>query len=162
MIVLFQQIIQDLQNNFLTNKDIFIGYIHRKNPIFIYNKIKELTEFVSRRYGIDIQLHFPDSKKIFDYDSYGTENIGIVFDKFKRQFHINREIIKKTSSLMIENSKVSDAYMYEDKEGVRVRIGDSNERIEILPGSVHFWCKLNPNIIQFADWLLINVYKYER
>ena len=46
--------------------------------------------------------------------------------------------------------------MYEGKEGVRVVLPEG--RLEILPGSVHFWCKIDSKVREYGDWLMDNLY----
>ena len=50
--------------------------------------------------------------------------------------------------------------MYEGKEGVRVIL--ESGRLEIQPGAVHLWCKINSEIVTFIDWLLQYVYLVNR
>ena len=78
-------------------------------------------------------MHFPNPTKINEFDSYGTENMGIIVDRLKKNFSISREIIKSKAIETIPNATASDAYMYEGKEGVRISL--KNGRIELLPGS---------------------------
>src|SRR4030095_908312 len=125
-------------------------------PTFTFNKVNELAHFVGQKYNIEIKLHFPDSSKIHELDSFGTENIGLTVDKFRKQFPIPREDIKKRAYELSCFRKASDAYMYEGKEGVRVLL--ESGRLEIQPGAVHLWCKIDSEIVKFIDWLLQNVY----
>jgi hypothetical protein len=98
---------------------------------------------------------------MFVIDSYGTENLGIVFDKHRRQFPIQRETIKKKAIEIFAKSKVEDAYMYEGKEGVRVTIAEG--RLEILPGSIHLWCNIEKvGVKEYVDWLFDNIYSFDR
>lgn len=91
-------------------------------------------------------------------DSYGSENVGIVVDKFRKTFPVPREQVKKKAvELLGDDARPQDAYMYEGKEGVRVVIPEG--RIEILPGSVHFWCKIDVRVRSYGDWLMQNIYK---
>ena len=54
--------------------------------------------------------------------------------------------------------------MYEDKEGVKVFLGPANEngrredRIDILPHSLHIWYEFTEPVTEFCEWLLENVY----
>lgn len=128
----------------------------KRNPQFAFNQINQITSFVGSKWNVALQLHFPTSSKIMDVNSYGTENIGMVFDKFKKTFPIARERIKLTAKEMLGNVRADDAYMYEGKEGVKI-IGNFG-RIEILPGSIHLWCKIDETISSFADWLMQEVY----
>jgi len=60
--------------------------------------------------------------------------------------------------------ETEDAYMYEGKEGVKVFLGQANEagrkeeRIDILPHSLHVWYEFTDKVTEFCDWLLENVY----
>ena len=46
--------------------------------------------------------------------------------------------------------------MYEGKEGVRVIT--KNGRLEVLPGSVHLWCRIDQPVKCYVDWLMDMVY----
>jgi hypothetical protein len=55
------------------------------------------------------------------------------------------------------NVQAHDAYMYEGKEGVKIIV--ENGRIEVLPGSIHLWCKVDDEKLKnYVDWLMQNVY----
>ena len=155
--ILFSVLIEELRSNISINRDN-LHRILRRSPNLAYQKLNELALFTGSRYNLNLQLHFPDPKKISDIDSYGTENIGIVVDKFRRSFPIPREEIKRMAIEFIgDNVQANDAYMYEGKEGVKVLL--ENGRMEILPGSIHLWCKVdNTKIINYVDWLSQNVY----
>ncbi|MGD1834693.1 MAG: hypothetical protein ACPKQO_03130 [Nitrososphaeraceae archaeon] len=150
----FSDIISDLNANFYRNKN-FIKSLLKKNPNMAYTKINEITSFVGNRYKLDIQLHFPDPQKIKKIDDYGSENVGIVFDKFRKTFPISRDVIKKKTIEFLPSSTISDAYMYEGKEGLRIVLPEG--RIELLPGSIHIWCFIDENIVNYIDWLFFNV-----
>ena len=127
-----------------------------KSPNVAFQQINQISNFVGSRFQISLQLHFPNSSKIRDVNSYGTENIGIVVDKFRKTFPISREIIKQKAKETLGVIKALDAYMYEGKEGLKI-IMDSG-RIEILPGSVHLWCNIDENVKSFMDWLMDEIY----
>jgi hypothetical protein len=151
----FESIMEDLKANIENNKSV-LERNHMKNPSFTFNKVNELAHFVGQKYNIEIKLHFPDSSKIHELDSFGTENIGLTVDKFRKQFPIPREDIKKKARELSCFREASDAYMYEGKEGVRVLL--ESGRLEIQPGAVHLWCRIDSEIVKFIDWLLQNVY----
>lgn len=129
-----------------------------KNHNQAYQKVNELARFTGKRFSVDLQLHFPDPKKITDIDSYGKENIGVIVDKFRRRFPVPRETVKLKSGEIVGKVAIPhDAYMYEGKEGVKIALPEG-QRIEVLPGSVHFWCKVDTRILAYGDWLFENVY----
>jgi hypothetical protein len=45
--------------------------------------------------------------------------------------------------------------MYEGKEGLKILTPQG--RIEILPGSIHLWCRIDENVKKFCDWLMQEV-----
>ena len=154
--VLFSTLMDELRENIDHNKNI-LQLILNKDPNKAYQKINEISLFTGSRYNVNLQLHFPDSKKISYIESYGEENIGIVIDKLRKTFPIPRQSIKmKAIEIMGNNVQSQDAYMYEGKEGVKIIFEEG--RIEILPGSCHFWCKIDERIRSYGDWLMKNVY----
>ena len=154
--VLFSTLMDELRENIDHNKNI-LQLILNKDPNKAYQKINEISLFTGSRYNVNLQLHFPDSKKISYIESYGEENIGIVIDKVRKTFPIPRQTIKmKAIEIMGNNVQSQDAYMYEGKEGVKIIF--EKGRIEILPGSCHFWCKIDERIRSYGDWLMKNVY----
>src|SRR5215203_3260429 len=143
--MMFSKIIEDLKMNFNTNRNFFVKY----------SKRNDIAQFVGSRYGIDLKLHFPDPSKIYVLDSYGSENIGIVVDRFKKNFSISRELIKSKAIETIPGASVSDAYMYEGKEGVRILFNKG--RLELLPGSIHIWSQIDKDVENYVNWILTNV-----
>ena len=158
----FTNIMSDLQLNIERNHDVLVAALKRSQNI-AYQKVNEIALFVGSRHGVNLQIHFPISGKITELATYGTENIGIVVDKFRKTFPVPREIVKQKATEILGNeAKPQDAYMYEGKEGVKVIITSNGGRIEVLPGSVHFWCRIDERIKTYGDWLMQNVYFYDK
>lgn len=134
-----------------------IRVLLKKNPAMAFTTINETASKVGKKHGIILSLNFPQRGKIEDFESYGTENIGMVFQRNSRNFSIARDLIKSKAVEMLDRPQVQDAYMYEGKEGVRVML--ENRRLDILPASLHVWGKFDDNTSKFCDWLLINCYQ---
>jgi hypothetical protein len=128
----------------------------KKNPNLAYQLLNQLSEFTGSRYHVILNLHFPDSKKIYDVEDYGTENLSMVVDKFRKTFPIPRDSIKQKAVEFLGDVKPQDAYMYEGKEGLKILTPEG--RIELLPGSIHLWCKVDENLKQFCDWIMQEVF----
>jgi hypothetical protein len=146
----FSELLRDLKFNFIQNQTT-LQSLTKKNPNLTFFHINEIANFVGKRHNVQLQLHFPNSRKISEFESYGSENIGIVIDKFRKKFKISRELIKYEAQKQIPEADVLDAYMYEGKEGLRIVL--KKGRIEILPGSVHIWCLIDQNIENYMNWL---------
>lgn len=152
----FSELLNDLRYNLKQNENV-LQNLAKKNANLAFFKINEIANFVGKRHGVHLQLHFPDTRKILEFESYGNQNIGIVLDKFRKKFIIPRNLIKDEAKKQIPEASVLDAYMYEDKEGLRIIL--KTGRIEVLPGSVHIWCKIDQDIERFMDWLFKFVIK---
>ena len=73
---------------------------------------------------------------------------------------MDRELIKQKAIEILGDVKTEDAYMYENKEGVRVFT--DNRKIDILPHSVHIWTEFNENVTAFCNWLMENAYEMKK
>lgn len=122
-----------------------------------YTKITELGAAIGEKYNIKLLVNFPKRGKINDFDSYGKQDLSIIIDQKKKNFPIERSVIKSKAKEIFGDIEVRDAYMYEGKEGVKVFF--DNGRIDILPHSLHVWCKFSEKVTDFCDWLFVNVYQ---
>lgn len=152
----FSQISSRLQNELKSNSPQ-IRILLKKSPGLAFTTINEIANNIGKKYNIRVSLNFPERGKIEDYDSYGTENLGFVFQRDNKAFSIPRDIIKSKASEILVGVQIQDAYMYEGKEGVRVI--EDRYRLDILPASLHLWGKINDNIRNFCDWLLEYCYE---
>ena len=132
-----------------------IRYLMSKSPATAYARINEKGREIGATHGITLVVNFPHEGKITEYTKYGTRDLSLIIDKEKTRFPVPRELIKKEAA-QIPDSTSEDAYMYEGKEGVRVRMPGG--RIDVLPHSLHIWCEFDPPVVKFCDWLLREVY----
>ena len=152
----FTTITKDLQKE-LKSYLPQIRFLLKKSEGIAYKRITEIGFEVGNKYNIQLIVNFPHRGKIEDFDSYGTQDLSILVDKTKTNFPIERSIIKSKAKELFPDAKVEDAYMYEGKEGVKVFFNEG--RIDILPHSLHIWCKFSEKVTDFCDWLLVNVYQ---
>src|SRR5215510_4725470 len=99
----------DLRHNIESNRDSLAAAL-RRSPNMAYQKVNELALFVGSRYSVNLQLHFPAPGKISDIATYGSENIGIVVDKFRKTFPIPREEVKRKAKEILGDVQPNDAY----------------------------------------------------
>lgn len=155
--VLFSIVYNELIGNIRENRDVFVAILNKSNFNLLYQKLAELVSFTGSRHKLMLHLQFPNPDKLRDIDSYGSENISVVIDKFSKKFLISKEAIRGSAIKFLgEKIQVLDAYSYEGKEGLRVL--SKKGRIEILPGSFHMWCKVERSEIEFFDWMMLNNY----
>jgi len=154
--MIFSTITKDLQKELKSNLPQ-IRFLLKKSEGIAYKKTTEIGFEVGKKYNIKLIVNFPHRGKINDFDSYGTQDLSIVIDQSKTNFPIKRSIIKEKAIEIFGDVKVEDAYMYEGKEGVKVFF--EKGRIDILPHSLHIWCKFTEKVTEYCDWLLEKVYE---
>ena len=154
--MIFSEIVLDLQQQ-LKRDLALIRFLLKKNPAMGYTKIVEIGKKVGKKYNINLVVNFPKAGRIDDYEMYGKRDLSLIMDYEKKRFPIDRNIIKEKAKEVLEDIQIEDAYMSEDKEGVRVFTKDW--KIDILPHSVHIWTEFDENVTKFCNWLLENVYE---
>ena len=163
MCMLFTTITEDLQKE-LKKNFAQIRFLIKKNPAIAYKEILEIGKKVGEKYNIELLVNFPHEGKIDNFDMYGKQDLSFIVDMEKQRFPIKREKIKEKAKELFGDVEVEDAYMYEGKEGVKVFLGPANEagrkedRIDILPHSLHVWYEFTESVSEFCNWLLENVY----
>ena len=157
--MIFSEIVTDLQGQL--KRDLAqIRFLLKKNPAIGYSKIVEIGKTVGKKYNINLVVNFPKEGRIDEYEMYGKRDLSLIIDYEKKRFPIDRNIIKEKAKEILEDIQIEDAYMYEDKEGVRVFTKDW--KIDILPHSVHIWTEFDEKVTKFCDWLLENVYEMKK
>ena len=158
-IVIFSELIQDLQKNLKDNL-AQIRFLLKKNPGMGYTRIVEIGKEVGKKYNIKLIVNFPKEGRIDEYEMYGKRDLSLIVDYEKKNFPMNRNIIKEKAKEILGDIKTEDAYMYENKEGVRVF--SEGWKIDILPHSLHIWTEFDEKVTKFCDWLMDEVYLVKR
>lgn len=157
--MIFSELIQDLQKNLKANL-AQIRFLLKKNPGMGYTRIVEIGKEVGKKYNIKLIVNFPKDGRIDEYEMYGKRDLSLIVDYEKKNFPMNRNIIKEKAKEILGNIKTEDAYMYENKEGVRVF--SEGWKIDILPHSLHIWTEFDEKVTKFCDWLMDEVYLVKR
>ncbi|MDX1441389.1 MAG: hypothetical protein R3237_02905 [Nitrosopumilaceae archaeon] len=157
--MIFSQIVSDLQQQL--KRDLAqIRFLLKKNPAIGYSKIVEIGKNVGKKYNINLVVNFPKEGRIEEYEMYGKRDLSLIIDYDKKRFPIDRNLIKEKAKEILQDIQIEDAYMYEDKEGVRVFTKEW--KIDILPHSLHIWTEFDERVTKFCDWLLENVYEMKK
>ena len=155
---MFKMITEDLQKTLKSNLPQ-IRFLLKKNPGMAYKEIGEIGKQVGKKYNIELLVNFPHDGKINDFEMYGKQDLSLIIDMEKKRFPMDRSIIKEKALEILGDIKTEDAYMYEDKEGVRIIFNNNiQDKIDILPHSLHVWYEFTQPVTEFCEWLLENVY----
>ena len=156
--MMFKTITEDLQKE-LRRHFPQIRILLKQNPAIAYKTIGEIGKDVGKKYNIELLVNFPHRGKIENFDMYGKQDLSFLIDMERRKFPIERSIIKEKATEILGDVQVQDAYMYEDKEGCRIIFGNNiQDKIDILPHSLHVWYEFTEPVTEFCEWLLENVY----
>ncbi len=157
--MIFSELTSDLQVQL--KRDLAqIRFLLKKNQGMAYARIVEIGKEVGKKYNIKLIVNFPKEGRIDEFDMYGRRDLSLIIDYDLKRFPIDRELIKQKAKEILIDVQTEDAYMYEDKEGVRVFT--DNWKIDILPHSLHIWTEFNENVTAFCDWLMENVYQMKK
>jgi hypothetical protein len=158
-IMIFSELVDDLQTQL--KKDLAqIRFLLKKNPAMAYTRIVEIGKEVGKKYNIKLIVNFPKQGKIEEFEKYGKRDLSLIIDYDRKRFPMDREIIKQKALEILGDVKTEDAYMYENKEGVRVFTEDW--KIDILPHSVHIWTDFDDKVTAFCNWLMENAYEMKK
>jgi len=157
--MIFTELTSDLQAQ-LKRDMAQIRFLLKKNQGMAYARIVEIGKEVGKKYNIKLIVNFPKEGRIDEFDMYGRRDLSLIIDYDRKRFPIDRELIKQKAKETLGDIQTEDAYMYEDKEGVRVFT--DNWKIDILPHSLHIWTEFNENVTTFCDWLMENVYQMKK
>ena len=157
--MIFSEIVTDLQSELKKNL-AQITFLLKKNPAMAYTRIVEIGKEVGRKYNIKLIVNFPKQGRINEFEKYGKRDLSLIIDYDKKRFPIDREIIKQKATEILGDVKTEDAYMYENKEGVRVFT--DNWKIDILPHSIHVWTDFDDKVTEFCNWLTENAYEIKK
>ncbi len=157
--MIFSELTSDLQAQL--KRDLAqIRFLLKKNQGMAYARIVEIGKEVGKKYNIKLIVNFPKEGRIDEFDMYGKRDLSLIIDYDRKRFPIDRELIKQKAKDTLGDIQTEDAYMYEDKEGVRVFTKDW--KIDILPHSLHIWTEFNENVTAFCDWLMENAYQMKK
>ena len=155
---MFKTITEDLQKTLKSNLPQ-IRFLLKKNPGMAYKEIGEIGKKVGKKYNIELLVNFPHEGKIDNFEMYGKQDLSLIIYMEKKRFPMDRGIIKEKALEILGDIKTEDAYMYEDKEGVRIIFNENiQDKIDILPHSLHIWYEFTQPVTEFCEWLLENVY----
>ena len=157
--MIFSELISDLQTELKKNMPQ-IRFLLKKNPGMGYTRIVEIGKEVGKKYKIKLIVNFPKEGRIEEFEMYGKRDLSLIVDYERTRFPIDREIIKEKATEMLGDVQTQDAYMYENKEGVRVFT--KNWKIDILPHSVHIWTEFDEKVTAFCNWLMENAYQMKK
>lgn len=145
-------IIKDLWQSLEKRREEYEGYLN-EGKFEGFAAINRIASTVAEKYGVFIQVNFPPGRSI-QVENVGHRDLSILVRKERQKLEgTTLEELKRALQLLNPVSYDSAGFGY---EGLRVRLDEG--RIDVLPGGVHLWCRISPEVLSFLDWLFQHSY----
>ncbi len=146
-------IVQDLWSSLEARQDEYAGLLDN-DKIRAFEVISRIAFDVGQRYGITLQLNFPPGRYSPRLSGLGHRDLSMLVQRGREKFESVSEaevkkVFERLGPLRFEPSK-------RGQEGFKAQLSEG--RIDCLPGGVHLWCDITPDILHILDWLFIPAY----
>jgi len=122
--------------------------------ITTYEIVNRIASDVGTKWEVFLQLNFPPGQSSFSVSNLGHRNLTVLVFRDRKKFaNVSESDIKRAFDPLNPIGIDSAGFGY---EGLRVKL--PNGRIDCLPGGVHLWCEITPEILGVLDWLFANAY----
>lgn len=123
-----------------------------------FEAINRIASEVGGRWGVFLQLNFPPGSEKSGSAGLGHRNLTMLVYRDRKKFDpVSEEDVKKKFAVLNPLAFDTTGFGY---EGFRARLPTG--RIDCLPGGVHLWCEITPDVLQVLDWLFTNAYGLKR
>ena len=145
-------IIKDLWKNLELRQSEYQTLLDHDDRITAYEIINRIASEVGTKWGVFLQLNFPPGHA--SSSKLGHRDLTMLVFRDRKNFtNVSESEVKHAFDPLNPTAIDGAGFGY---EGFRVRL--SNGRIDCLPGGVHLWCEITPEILGVLDWLFANAY----
>ena len=147
-------IIKDLWKSLELRQSEYANLLNDDDRFTAYEIINRIASDVGTKWGAFIQLNFPPGQSGLSSANLGHRNLTVLIFRDRKKFtNVPESEVRHAFDPLKPISIDSAGFGY---EGFRVRL--SNGRIDCLPGGVHLWCEITPQVLEILDWLFPNAY----
>src|SRR5437867_4509261 len=120
-----------------------------------FGMISDIAARVGARWGLVVQVNFPAGARNLR-ESIGRENLSLLIEPGRKKFEHSTEAEVRRQLEMLGFSKVEP--IGGGYEGFQAIL--ESGRIDCLPGGVHLWCTITPQVLDFLDWIFTKAYGF--
>lgn len=147
-------IIKDLWRSLELRESEYENLLVEDDRIVAFEIINRIASDVGTKWGVFLQLNFPPGQAGFKSSDLGHRNLTMLVFRDRKKFaSVSESEVRQAFDPLSPTAIDSAGFGY---EGFRVRL--SKGRIDCLPGGVHLWCEITPEILRVLDWLFTNAY----
>jgi hypothetical protein len=147
-------IIKDLWTILELRKSEYANFVNDDDRIKAYEIINRIASDVGTKWGVFLQLNFPPGQSRVSSSNLGHRDLTMLIFRDRKKFaNVSESEVRHAFDPLNPTAIDSAGFGY---EGFRVRL--SNGRIDCLPGGVHLWCEITPQVLEVLDWIFANAY----
>jgi hypothetical protein len=148
-------IIKDLWRSLELHHSEYSNLLKDENDrITAFEILNRIASDVGTKWGVFLQLNFPPGQPKLSSSNLGHRNLTMLVFRDRKKFtNVPESEIEHAFDPLKPTAIDPTGFGY---EGFRVRL--SNGRIDCLPGGVHLWCEITPEVLDVLDWLFTNAY----
>ncbi len=126
----------------------------REGKVQAFAVINKIASEVGSKRGVFLQLNFPPGQEIPGPSKLGRRDLSILVYRDRKRFEgITEQDLREHLQPLNPVSLDKTGFGY---EGLRAKLPSG--RIDCLPGGVHVWCELTPDVLVFLNWLFEKAY----
>jgi hypothetical protein len=145
-------IVKDLWKSLELRQSEYANFMSDDDRITAYEIINRIASDVGTKWGVFLQLNFPPGHG--SPSALGHRDLTmLVFRDRKKFMKASESEVRHAFDPLNPTGIDSAGFGY---EGFRVKL--PNGRIDCLPGGVHLWCEITPQVLEVLDWLFANAY----
>ena len=119
-----------------------------------FTRVNQIAASVGEKHGVFLQVNFPPGRDRGERGEIGHRDLSILVHRERRAFEgITEKELREALGPLKPVAIDASGYGY---QGFRVKLASG--RIDCLPGGVHLWCEITPEVVRFLDWLFLNAY----
>jgi len=147
-------IIKDMWKSLELRQSEYANFMNDDDRITAYEVINRIASDVGTKWGVFLQLNFPLGQASFSSSNLGRRNLTMLVFRDRKKFaNVSEAVVRQAFDPLHPTAIDNTGFGY---EGFRVRL--SNGRIDCLPGGVHLWCEITPEVLEVLDWLFTKAY----
>ncbi len=147
-------IIKDLWKSLELHQSEYANFMNDDDRIRAFEIINRIASEVGAKWGVFLQLNFPPGQSRLTTADLGHGNLTILVFRDRKKFaNVPESEVRHAFDQLNPTAVDNPGFGY---EGFRVRLPKG--RIDCLPGGVHLWCEITPDVLQVLDRLFTKAY----
>ena len=147
-------IVRDLWTRLEARKSEYRDLLDR-DRFQAYRVINTIASEVGNSWKIILQLNFPPGQYGPRVEGLGHRDLSMIVYRDRHNFNDVSEAEVKNAFRPLSPRGFEP--VKHDQEGFRVMLAGG--RIDCLPGGIHLWCEITPEVLSVLDWIFLSSFR---